>query len=74
MKLFNRIKRILEGSLDNEIAMYGDFKIIEKEGYDYFQFKLSTMAPLNSLEKLMEELEVESGDVWINGTVEISLR
>lgn len=70
---FNKLKRIVEGSLDNEIAMYGDFKIIQKDGYDYLQFKLSDMAPLNSLERLMEELEVDSEDVWINGVVEISI-
>jgi DNA repair protein RadC len=71
--LFSRIKNIVNGSMDNEIAMYGDFKIIEKDGYDYLQFKLSDMAPLESLKRLMEELDADDTDVWVTGTVEISL-
>jgi len=69
--LWGKIKNIINGAVENEIPVYGRFEIGEDDGYDVVKIKLDKDVPLDSLQGIIDALDLEDEDVWFNGEVRL---
>jgi methanogenic corrinoid protein MtbC1 len=69
--IWSKLKKMISGAVNNEVPVYGEFRLVKEDGYDMVVIKLGEDTPLDSLRNIMNNLGLQDDDVWFTGEVKM---